>query len=42
MTKEYLNDTVIFLHENTHEIDKHWVEANLDASDITKKYQAHL
>ena len=42
MTKEYLNDTAIFLHENTHEIDKHWVEANLDGSDITKKYQAHL
>ena len=29
MAKEYLNDIVLFVHENTHEINKLHVQANL-------------
>lgn len=28
--KKYLNDTVLFPHKNTHEIDKHCAQASLD------------
>ena len=30
MVKEYLNDTVLFVHENTQEVGNHCVQANLD------------
>ena len=30
MAKECLNDSVLFVHENTHKIDKQQVQANSD------------
>ena len=38
MTNEYLNDTALFVYENTHEIYKRSIQANLDGPI---KYQAH-
>ena len=42
MVKEYLIDVVLIVHENTHEIDKHCVQANLDGKDVVMKYLEHL
>ena len=42
MTKKYLNDPALFVHESLHEMNKHCVEANLDGQDVAKKYKAHL
>ena len=42
MAKEYLDDTVLFVHENTHEVDKHCLQANLNSQNIAVKYQAPL
>ena len=30
MVKKYQNDSVLFMSENTHEIDKHHMQANSD------------
>ena len=42
MAKEYLNVAVLPVRENTHEIDKHCVRANVNGSDVVMKYQAQL
>ena len=39
MTKELLNDVVLFVPKNTHEIDKQCLKANSDGKVVTMKYQ---
>ena len=38
VVKKYVNDAVLFVQENTHEVYKHCVQANLDGSSVAKKY----
>ena len=40
MANEYVKYTVIFLHENTHKIDKHCIK-NSDGYSVTMKYQIY-
>ena len=42
MVKKYQNDAVLFVHENTQEIYKHCVKANLVVWSVAKKYQVLL
>ena len=40
--RKFLIHKVLFIHESTHEIYKHCIEANLHGKGVTKKYQVHL
>ena len=41
MASKCLIHAVLIVHENTHEIYKQRVQANLDGLDVAKKYKAH-
>lgn len=30
MVKKYLKDVILFVHKNTHEAFKHWIQADFD------------
>ena len=42
MAIEHLNAAMLFVHENTLEINKQCTQANLDCYNVALKYQAHL